>query len=81
MTETIKSNLKNKLTLNMKSWVKFGLFWGLFMVVAIHIVFPLLDGKSIVLMELLVSIPLWILFGLVFGYVSRKKEPKKQTDK
>lgn len=65
--------------LNMKPWIKFGLFWGLFMVLAIHIVFPLLDGTAIDPIKLLVSIPVWLVFGLIFGYVSRKKEPKKQV--
>jgi hypothetical protein len=64
----------------MKSWIKFGLFWGLFMALFINVIFPLFDGTSIVPMKLLVSVPVWLVFGLIFGYVSRKKEPKK-TDK
>ena len=62
----------------MKSWIKFGLFWGVFMAIFINVLFPLMDGTAINSMKLLVSIPVWVLFGLVFGYVSRKKEPKKQ---
>jgi len=62
----------------MKSWIKFGLFWGVFMAIFINVLFPLMDGTAINPMKLLVSIPVWLLFGLVFGYVSRKKEPKKQ---
>jgi hypothetical protein len=61
----------------MKNWVKFGLFWGLFMAVVINILFPLFDGTEIVPLKVLVSIPFWLLGGLIFGYVSRKKEPKK----
>lgn len=61
----------------MKNWVKFGLFWGLFMAIFINVVFPLFDGTEIVLTKVLVSIPFWLLGGLIFGYVSRKKEPKK----
>lgn len=61
----------------MKSWVKFGLFWGLFMALVINILFPLFDGTEIVPLKVLVSIPFWLLGGLIFGYVSRKKEPKK----
>jgi len=64
---------------NMKSWVKFGLFWGVFMAVFLNVVFPLMDGTKIVPLKLAVSIPVWIVFGLIFGYVSRKKV-KKQTD-
>ena len=61
----------------MKNWVKFGLFWGLFMAIVINILFPLFDGQAIVPMKLLVSVPVWLIFGLIFGYVSRKKESKK----
>lgn len=61
----------------MKSWVKFGLFWGLFMAVVLNVLFPLFDGTAIQPMKLLVSIPVWLMFGLIFGYVSRKKQPKK----
>lgn len=62
----------------MKSWVKFGLFWGLFMGLMITVVFPLFDGTAIVLTKVLVSIPFWLMGGLIFGYVSRKKEPKQE---
>jgi len=61
----------------MKSWIKFGLFWGLFMAVVINLLFPLFDGTQIVPLKVLVSIPFWLVGGLIFGYVSRKKEPKK----
>ena len=60
----------------MKSWVKFGLFWGLFMAVVLNVLFPLFDGTAIQPMKLLVSIPVWLVFGLIFGYVSRKKQSK-----
>lgn len=60
----------------MKSWIKFGLFWGLFMAVVLNVLFPLFDGTAIQPMKLLVSIPVWLVFGLIFGYVSRKKQSK-----
>ncbi|MCO6146762.1 hypothetical protein [Flavobacterium sp. NRK1] len=63
----------------MKSWVKFGLFWGVFMALFINVVFPLFDGTEIIPMKLLVSIPVWLVFGLIFGYVSRKKDPKNKV--
>lgn len=62
----------------MKSWIKFGLFWGMFMALVINILFPLFDGTEIVPLKVLVSIPFWLVGGLIFGYVSRKKESKKQ---
>ena len=61
----------------MKSWIKFGLFWGLFMALVINILFPLFDGTEIVPLKVLVSIPFWLVGGLIFGYVSSKKESKQ----
>lgn len=68
----------------MKSWVKFGLIWGVFMMLAINVVFPLFDGTGISVTRLLVALPVWLVFGLIFGYVSRKKDRSKEnqpTDK
>ncbi|MHA3788069.1 hypothetical protein ACX0HA_07655 [Flavobacterium hauense] len=62
---------------NIKPWIRFGLFWGLLMALFINVIFPLFDGTAIVPMKLLVSVPVWLIFGLIFGYVSRKKESKK----
>lgn len=61
----------------MKSWVKFGLVWGVFMFIMLNIVFPLADGSSIALKSF-VTLPLWITGGLIFGYVSRKRTQTKQ---
>ncbi|RWX02528.1 hypothetical protein [Flavobacterium cerinum] len=63
----------------MKSWVKFGLIWGLFMCFIMNVALPLWDNEKLILPKLLIAIPIWIIFGLIFGYVSRKKEPKKQV--
>ncbi|WP_294821689.1 hypothetical protein [uncultured Flavobacterium sp.] len=61
-----------------KSWVKFGLIWGIFMAVIMHIGFPLLDGEAVDWAKVGVSVPAWMAAGLLFGYVSRKKPVKKQ---
>ncbi len=61
-----------------KSWVKFGLGWGVFMAIVLNIGFPLFDGTGINWTSAAISLPVWLVFGLIFGYVSRKKEPKKQ---
>jgi predicted membrane-bound mannosyltransferase len=64
-----------------KSWVKFGLVWGFFMAVVLNIGFPLFDGTAIDWTKAAVSVPFWIVAGLIFGYVSRKKKNiKKQID-
>lgn len=62
----------------MKSWIKFGLIWGVFMFLMMNIVFPLIDGNGLDIKRVLIGIPVWIVFGLIFGYVSRKK-PKPNT--
>lgn len=50
------------------------------MAFAINVIFPLIDGTKIIPLKALVSIPVWLIFGLIFGYVSRKKGPKKQIE-
>lgn len=62
----------------MKSWMKFGLIWGLFMCFIMNVALPLWDNEKLILPKILIGIPVWLVFGLIFGYVSRKKEPKKQ---
>jgi hypothetical protein len=62
----------------MKSWVKFGLVWGTFMFLMMNIVFPLIDGNSLTIKSFIIGIPIWLIGGLIFGYVSRKRTPKTQ---
>jgi len=62
----------------MKSWVKFGLIWGVFMFIMINIIFPLFDGETKSLKEMLVSLLLWLPGGLLFGYLSRNKKPQEK---
>lgn len=62
----------------MKSWMKFGIFWGAFMALVLNVLFPLFDGEPIQTVRVLISLPLWILGGMLFGYVSRKKTPKQE---
>lgn len=64
----------------MKSWMKFGIGWGIFMFFLMNIGFPVYDGVEIDIKKCLFMFPLWIIFGLLFGYFSRKKGPKKQID-
>jgi hypothetical protein len=64
----------------MKSWIKFGLIWGVFMFLILNIAFPLFDKEPLNINKMLVSFPFWLVGGLIFGYVSRKKTPNDQTD-
>jgi len=61
----------------MKSWVKFGMGWGIFMFVMLNIIFPLLDGTGIIWKRLLIGFPVWLAAGVFFGYVSQKKKTDK----
>lgn len=63
----------------MKSWVKFGLIWGVVMFLILNIIFPLIDGEELIMMKLLIFFPVWLIFGLLFGYVSQSR--KKKIDK
>lgn len=64
----------------MKSWVKFGLGWGAFMFVMLNVIFPLIDGTGIEFYRLLTGIPVWLAFGLIFGYFSQRKKPQSKIE-
>lgn len=63
----------------MKSWVKFGLVWGIFMFLVINVGFPIWDNVALDYQKMLISLPIWIIGGLIFGYVSRRKKTDKQV--
>ena len=63
----------------MKSWVKFGLLWGMIMFLILNVGFPLWDNEPLNYEGMQVSLPFWLIGGLIFGYVSRKKNPNKQV--
>lgn len=58
----------------MKSWIKFGLILAVVMFIIFNIFFPLVDGKEIIVKKLLLFFPLYLVFGLIFGYISQKLE-------
>lgn len=64
-----------------RKWLVSGLLFGLFMFIAIEILYPLIAEHEITLRALLVGIPLWFIGGLVWGYtmkiVTTKRERKK----
>lgn len=55
-----------------KGWIKVGLSWGLFMFVLMTFFFPLIDSDPITAKKILISIPVWTLGGLSFGYAMKK---------
>ena len=67
-----------------KQWVFDGIAWGVIMYVLITFIFPItgIDDGPITLRKSLISIPVWLLGGLLFGFVMQKinaKYPKKQS--
>lgn len=65
-----------------RKWLVSGLLFGLFMFIAIEILYPLIAEHEITLRALLIGIPLWLIGGLVWGYtmkiVMNKVERKKK---
>lgn len=53
------------------TWWKVGLGWGLWMYVAMALLFPWFYGDEITMRKLLFGIPYWIVFGLLFGLFMR----------
>lgn len=62
----------------MKTWIKIGLLWGLFMFLIMNIIFPLLNSEKITLPRLLMGAVIWLIGGFLFGRVF-KKPTKKQA--
>jgi hypothetical protein len=60
----------------MKKWVRSGLFWGGILYILTMIVFPLIDGERLSIAKILLGIPLWIIVGLVIGYLAKNKKGK-----
>ena len=58
----------------MKNWIKFGVIWGVFMFLILNVGFPLYDGDKLDIKRMVISFPVWIIFGLIFGYVSRSRK-------
>lgn len=58
-------------------WLKSGLWVGLFMYVAMEIIFPVIDQKEITQKSLLIGIPFWLICGLGWGYTMKVWMNKK----
>lgn len=55
-----------------KKWIKHGLLWGLFMYVCMVFLFPYFEGEEITQRSILLSIPIWTLSGLGYGYMMKR---------
>jgi hypothetical protein len=68
-----------------RPWIKQGISFGLFMYVFMSILFPLITKDEITLRNLLISLPIWIVGGLIYGYLMKRyqyipKGLKKKDD-
>jgi len=54
-----------------KNWLKSGLFFGLFMFIAMTFIFPLIEQEPITKKHILISIPIWLIAGLGWGYTMK----------
>jgi len=61
----------------MKNWIKYGLFWGLCMLIGMTILFPLIDGNFSIT-KVLIGIPVFVGFGLLWGYLLFRKQTNKK---
>ena len=66
-----------------KQWVFDGIAWGVIMYVLMTFIVPIIgiDDSPITLRKSLISLPVWLLGGLLFGFVMQKinaKYPRKQ---
>lgn len=70
----------NKKNSKLQWWLE-GLIWGLFMFVIMAIIFPLIKGDGITKKNILISIPLWTIGGLLYGFIVNKirKISKQKT--
>ncbi|MNK07740.1 hypothetical protein D3C87_256580 [compost metagenome] len=74
----------------MKSWVKFGLFWGAWMTIFMTFIFPYTMvwigfdevPEELPIAKIIVSIIVFTITGLFIAYRNekRKKQPRKQID-
>lgn len=58
----------------MKKWVRSGLVWGGVLYILTMVVFPLFDHERFTLTKILLGIPLWIITGLIIGYLLKGKK-------
>lgn len=53
------------------AWIIQGLFWGFFMFVFMGILTPLAFNEEITFRKIATSFILWLVFGLIYGYVTK----------
>lgn len=67
-----------------QGWIKQGLFWAAYMYLFMTFLFPLVFNESYSMTKILIGIPLWIIFGLIYGYslkyfIERKRRKRAEN--
>lgn len=67
----------------MKQWIIHGLIWGVIMYVLMTFIFPFtgIDKNPVTLKKSLIAIPVWLLSGLLFGYITHKINSRQTRNK
>lgn len=60
----------------LKTWILPGLSWGVYMYLFMTVVIPSIQGEPIV-WDLAVSLPIWLIGGLIMQYFQFKRLNKK----
>ncbi len=58
-------------------WLKMGLLWAAFMFIVMTVVMSVIDESSYSLENMLIRIPIWLVAGLIFGFVMKWMMSKK----
>lgn len=60
-----------------RDYLKSGLYFGIFMLVSMGIIYPLIYGKEITLKSIVIGVPLWIIGGVASEYTMKLWMNKK----
>ena len=63
----------------MKKWVKWGLVWGAIFYIITMFLFPVIDGEKFDITKILLGIPLWVMTGLILGYMFANKKKRRRS--
>jgi len=60
-----------------ENWIGNGIAWGLFMFVLLGLLYPYLAGDVITAELIFINLVLWLVGGLLFGFVMKQLVKKK----
>lgn len=69
--------MKPEETFNNKRWMISGIVWGVMLYIFSVIVLPIILKETITWRSILISIPIWIVGGLLFGFSMNRYYSRK----